>query len=78
MTIGRIAVVVAVILGLFLFWQMSQNGRYEGVHLADGIVIVVDTRDGDFWVKPIAPSISTREVRIRHFTNVSRKMSLDQ
>jgi hypothetical protein len=57
---------------------MRQNGRYEVVHLADGIVIVVDTRDGDFWVKHIAPSVSTGEARIRHFTNVSRKMSLDQ
>jgi hypothetical protein len=49
LTIGG---VLAVIVALVLFWQMSQNGRYTFIHdPREGIVLVLDTR--------------TREVRVR-------------
>jgi predicted membrane protein len=44
--------VLAVIVALCVFWQMSQNGRYTFMyHPHDGVVLVLDTR--------------TREVRVR-------------
>jgi hypothetical protein len=48
LTIGG---VLAVIGALFLFWQMSQNGRYTFMNHPEGVVLVLDTR--------------TMEVRVR-------------
>jgi predicted dienelactone hydrolase len=54
----KIATLIAVLVGLVLLWQLSQNGRFEVVHLTSGLVLIVDTRDGDFEVSHVAPSSS--------------------
>jgi hypothetical protein len=46
-----ISILVGVSFGLWLLWQMSQNGRYQGiVKLGSSVLIIVDTRTGD-WVR---------------------------
>jgi hypothetical protein len=43
----------AVVAGLLLFWQMSENGRYHPVLFApgDGYFLLVDTRTGAWQVE---------------------------
>jgi hypothetical protein len=51
LTIGG---VLAVIVALFLFWQLSQNGRYTVVDVPrEQVVLVVDTRSGYVRVRSL-------------------------
>jgi hypothetical protein len=49
--IMRIATIIAVLVGLTLFWQLSQNGRYTVVNHPEGVVLVVDMRTGAVRVR---------------------------
>jgi len=48
LTIGG---VLAVIVALVLFWQMSQNGRYTFMNHPQGVVLVLDTRPMEVRVR---------------------------
>jgi hypothetical protein len=51
LTIGG---VLAVIVALLLFWQLSQNGRYAVVDVPrEQVVLVVDTRSGAVFVRAL-------------------------
>jgi hypothetical protein len=43
--------VLAVIVALLLFWQLSQNGRYTFMNHPEGVVLIVDTRTMDVRVR---------------------------
>jgi hypothetical protein len=43
--------VLAVIVALLLFWQLSQNGHYTFMNHPEGVVLIVDTRTMDVRVR---------------------------
>jgi len=63
-----VGLVVVVVVGLVILWQMSQNGRYQVSSFGDMRLLVIDTRAGAFEVKVVTGASHVQVPSIRVHT----------